>query len=98
MDNRLARKAAKYVNRFPVVKDLVITEIKGNRRFKAVFKMHNRVHTVQFGTSYDTYFDRKDKVKRDSYRARASKIKNGDGEYTYMKPGTANSFAYWILW
>lgn len=45
-----------------------------------------------------TFFDGATQEKRKSYQARASKIKNKQGEYTYKKKGTANYLAYNLLW
>ena len=42
--------------------------------------------------------DHLDKKRRYRYRARASKIKNKQGEYTYKNPKYANYYAYKFLW
>lgn len=42
--------------------------------------------------------DHLDKKRRDRYRARASKIKNKKGEYTYKNPEYPNYYAYNFLW
>ena len=39
-----------------------------------------------------------DKKRRDRYRARASKIKNKQGELTYNNPEYPNFYAYHFLW
>lgn len=45
-----------------------------------------------------TYADGASEQKRNAYRARASKMKNKQGEYTYKIPYTKNYLAYWLLW
>lgn len=100
MEAKLQRKAAKYMREFPTVKNLhIVQNPKGSsRRFTATFDMKGDNYRVHFGTSYDTYFDGAPKTKRDSYRARASKITNRNGKFTFRIAGTKNSLAYHILW
>lgn len=91
---------AKYKKKFPQVKELSIS--KSNRegkRFVARFVMYGKQKTIHFGLhgAY-TYFDGAPKSKRNAYRARASKITNLNGDYTYKIAGTANSFSYHLLW
>jgi hypothetical protein len=98
--DKLKSKIKKYQNKFPSVKNLIIkkSNIK-DKRFCAQFELGGKKYTKHFGLKGAfTYFDGAPKSKRDSYRARASKIKNSEGRYTYVLPGTSNSFAYWILW
>lgn len=81
------------------------------KRFTAEFEIDGKARRVNFGqVGAKTYsdvpkagrempdFDMEMFKKRMSYMARASKITNSSGEYTYKIPGTANSFAFWILW
>jgi ribosome-associated translation inhibitor RaiA len=96
----LAKKIAQYKKKFPTVKNLVITPSKRpEKRFKAEFDIGQKHKTIHFGLkgAY-TYFDGAPNKKRRLYQARASKITNKSGVYTYRKAGTANSLAYWILW
>lgn len=100
MNAHIERKIREYKRRFPQVHDLaVVRSDRTGKRLKATFSMAGRPHTVHFGlsTAY-TWADGAPEEKRRSYRARASKITNGRNQYTYRLPGTANSFAYWILW
>lgn len=100
MNAHIERKIRAYKQKFPQVKDLHITESDSeHKRLRAEFTLRGKHKVVHFGlkTAY-TWADGAPKAKRDSYRARASKITNADGKYTYVIPGTANSFAYWILW
>ena len=94
------KKIIEYTLLFPVVTQLRITNSnRKNKRFRADFVMNGQHRVVHFGLkNAQTYFDGASKKKRDSYLARASKIKNKKGEYTHSQPGTANSFAYHILW
>ena len=92
--------AARYKRRFPQISELKITNSKrAGKRFCAKFTLNGVRRTVHFGLdgAY-TYYDGASPEKRNSYLARASKIKNASGKYTYLIPGTANSFAYWLLW
>jgi hypothetical protein len=88
------------MKRFPQVKNLIIYKsTRAGKRFTAEFDLAGVYHRVHFGLAGAfTWFDGAPATKRDSYRARASKIKNAQGRYTYKIAGTANSFAYYILW
>lgn len=90
-----------YLNKFPDIKDLTIkrSNIDG-KRYVAHFTKNNKRRTVHFGSdSRSTFFDDNTLLnKRKAYQARASKIKNKEGKYTYNISGTPNSFSYYILW
>jgi hypothetical protein len=54
---------------------------------------------ITFGQKgYQDYLDHDDPERRDRYRKRACKIKNGQGQYTYKNKNTANFWAYHVLW
>lgn len=54
---------------------------------------------IHFGhPDYKDYLDHKDNDRRDKYKARASKIKNKQGQYTYKLKSSPNYWAYNILW
>ena len=100
MNRNIKNKIAAYKKRFPSVKNLIISEsMLPDKRLTASFDIGGEHKIVNFGLrgAY-TYADGAPEQKRDSYRARASKIRNKSGRSTYMIPGTANSFAYWLLW
>lgn len=106
MEKTLLENVKKYAKKFPSVIGLRVRKLPGDskKRFVADFTMDGKERRVQFGSpvaktwiDFGTKTDAA-KIKRRSYRARASKIKNKSGVYTYMVPGTANSFAYWLLW
>lgn len=93
-------KIKQYERRFPQVSSLSIKRSdKKSKRFRADFVMQGGHRTVHFGQpgAY-TFYDGAPTKKMMAYKARASKIVNKDGQYTYLIPGTANSLAYWILW
>lgn len=93
-------KVRKYMRLFPSVTDLQIypSNRKG-KRFTAEFTKGGKRQRVHFGQdTAHTYYDGASLEKRRGYRARASKITDKYGRYTYMRPGSANSFAYHILW
>lgn len=96
----LESRARAYMKRFPAVRNLVIKPAKVNgKRFTAVFDLRGKKITKHFGLAGAyTWFDGAPVEKRNSYRARASKITNKRGQYTYKIAGTSNSLAYWILW
>ena len=61
-----------------------------NNKYMATLQSGKKVH---FGsTKYPDYLIHKDKDRRDKYLARATKIKNKQGELTYNNPESAN---YW---
>lgn len=100
MNNQIRNNIILYKRKFPQVKNLEITESnKPDKRLKAEFIMNNKKYTVHFGQKKAyTYVDGASTIKRNRYKARASKITNKNGEYTYLLPGTANSLSYHILW
>jgi hypothetical protein len=55
--------------------------------------------TIHFGDKNSTTFiEKEDEKKRMAYQARASKIKNKNGEYTYKIKYTPNYLAFHVLW
>lgn len=67
-----------------------------NKRFTYTTETGKKIH---FGDpNAVTFIDGADENKRKSYRARASKIKNKQGQYTYEVYPTANWMAYNLLW
>jgi hypothetical protein len=99
--SKLNKKINAYMRRFPAVKNLTIVKSKvKNKRLCAIFILKGKNYNINFGldTATTYYDDPTLKEKRKSYIARASKITNKKGQYTYKIPGTANSFAYYILW
>ena len=54
---------------------------------------------VHFGSvKYADYLTHKDKDRRDKYLARATKIKNKQGELTHNNPESANYWSTKLLW
>jgi hypothetical protein len=54
---------------------------------------------IHFGARNSvTFLEGASEAKRDSYRARASKIKNKEGNFTYNIKYTPNFLSYFILW
>ena len=54
---------------------------------------------VHFGSKkYADYLTHKDDDRRDKYLARATKIKNKQGELTYNNPESANFWSVHLLW
>ena len=67
-----------------------------NNKYMATLQSGKKVH---FGSpKYPDYLIRKDKEKRDKYLARATKIKNKQGELTYNNPESANYWSTRLLW
>ena len=67
-----------------------------NNKYMVTFKSGKKVH---FGsTKYADYLTHKDKERRDKYLARATKIKNKQGELTYNNPESANFWSVNLLW
>lgn len=99
-NNKLIAKIKQYQKRFPSVKNLTVKPSnKKDKRFVAEFQIGAKSYKKHFGLKNAfTYFDGAPITKRNGYIARASKITNKDGKYTYKIPGTSNSFAFWILW
>ena len=67
-----------------------------NNKYMVTLKSGKKVH---FGSSkYEDYLTHKDKDRRDKYLARATKIKNKQGELTYNNPESANFWSVHLLW
>lgn len=55
--------------------------------------------TIHFGAkSSITWIEGASEQKKNAYQARASKITNTQGEYTYLVKYTPNYLAYHVLW
>ena len=60
---------------------------------------HQNGKKVHFGSKkYADYLTHKDDDRRDKYLARATKIKNKQGELTYNNPESANFWSVHLLW
>ena len=67
-----------------------------NNKYMATLSSGKKVH---FGSpKYPEYLIHKDKERRDKYLARATKIKNKQGELTYTKPESSNYWSIKLLW
>lgn len=70
-----------------------------NRKGKKLMITTPEGRKIHFGSDVsNTFLEGASEQKRNAYRARASKIKNKQGQFTYKIPGTANYYAYNILW
>ena len=67
-----------------------------NNKYMATLQSGKKVH---FGSpKYPDYLIHKNKEKKDKYLARATKIKNKQGELTYTNPESANYWSTNLLW
>ena len=67
-----------------------------NNKYMVTLPEGKKVH---FGSpKYPDYLYHKDQERRDKYLARASKIKNRQGELTYKDPNSSNFWSYNLLW
>ena len=67
-----------------------------NNKYMATLPSGKKVH---FGSpNYPDYLIHKDKDRRDKYLARATKIKNKQGELTYTNPESSNYWSVNLLW
>ena len=67
-----------------------------NSKYVATLQSGKKVH---FGSpKYPDYLIHQDKDRRDKYRARATKIKNKQGELTHTNPESANFWSVNLLW
>ena len=67
-----------------------------NNKYMVTLPSGKKVH---FGSSkYPDYLTHKDKDRRDKYLARATKIKNKQGELTHTNPESANYWSTKLLW
>lgn len=89
-----------YMKIFPSITNLSVEPAtSAQKRFRAIYTQDGRTKSTNFGSRYGTtYIDGAGAVSRASFHARARRIKNKQGELTYKKAGTPNSFAFWLLW
>ena len=67
-----------------------------NNKYMVTLPEGKKVH---FGSpKYADYTIHKDKERRDKYLARATKIKNKQGELTYTNPESSNYWSVNLLW
>lgn len=83
---------------------------KKNKKYRVEFNLNNQLVSLDFGDKrYQQYrdstplklysnLDHYDKKRRERYRARASKIRNKQGEFTYRNPMSPNYWSYFYLW
>ena len=72
---------------------------KNKKWFVVLEDDSNETQIVHFGDSrYQDYTQHKDIDRRESYRARASKIRNKKGDLTIQDPLSANAWSYYVLW
>ena len=74
--------------------DFGISKRKG-KKYYVIYK-GTKIHFGADGMS--DYTLHKDKERRARYRARASKITNKLGEYTYLDKTSPNYWSYHLLW
>ena len=67
-----------------------------NNKYMVTLKGGKKVHFAS--TKYADYLTHKDKDRRDKYLARATKIKNKQGELTYNNPESTNFWSVHLLW
>lgn len=66
-----------------------------NKKFYTIYQ-GKKIH---FGDNrYEDFLQHGDKKRRELYRARASKIKDKKGNYTYLDKTKPNYYSYHILW
>lgn len=91
----LLQKAKKKADQLGVEGVLYLSD----RKDKKLMMITPKGKKVHFGSATSTTFlEGADEKKRNAYRARASKIKDKNGRYTYKIPGTANYYAFHLLW
>ncbi len=67
-----------------------------NKKFMITLKDGSVIHFGQLG--YEDYLDHGDDKRRASYRARATKIKDGSGKLTVNDKYSPNYYAVRLLW
>lgn len=91
----ILQKVKKRLNELKVPYEYVRLSEKPDK--KIVIRINGK--TIHFGQKgSQTFIEGASEKKRDAYRARASKITNKKGEYTYLIPFTNNYLSYHILW
>ena len=67
-----------------------------NNKYMVNLESGKKVH---FGSpNYPDFLTHQDKDRRDKYLARATKIKNKQGELTYKNPESSNYWSVHLLW
>ena len=72
---------------------------RSTRKTKKWMVIHKDGSKTHFGaSSHEDYTIHKDKKRRDSYRARHSKILLKDGRPAYTVKGTPGFYSWFLLW
>lgn len=80
-------------------KKLGASDLKKSERKLKKFAVLYHDKWVHFGNSeYEDFTKHKDPERRDRYRKRASKIKDKNGNYSYLDKNKPNYWAYHVLW
>ena len=79
-------------------KYFVYVKSDNKRGYKKIGFGHKDYQHFKDKLNYYKRLDHGDKKRRDNYRARASGIKNKQGELTYLDKNTSNYWAYRTLW
>ena len=67
-----------------------------NNKYVATLPGGKKIH---FGSAqYPDFHIHKDEERKERYLARAKKIKNKKGEYTYKNPESSNFWSFKLLW
>jgi hypothetical protein len=94
----------------PVLYKPWVNKTKSKSKYWVYVKADNKKGYKKIGFGHKDYSHFKDKIgyykskdhndkkRRDRYRARASKIKDKDGKFTYLDKNTSNYWAYNKLW
>ena len=89
--NYIRRKA----KRLGIKGDIDVSNAK-NKKYSIVLPEGK---TINFGDSrYEDFIDHKDNERRKNYLARAKKIKNKSGKFTYKDKYSPNYYSVNLLW
>jgi hypothetical protein len=93
--NDLLDKVKKNLKKYKIPYDYVMLSDKPNKKIK--ISINGKI--IHYGLKgSQTWIEGASEDKKNSYQARASKITNKNGEYTYKIRYTPNFLSYWTLW
>ena len=93
--NDLLDKVKKNLKKYKIPYDKVELSPKKDKKIRIT--IDGRPIDYGLKTS-QTWIEGANETKKNSYQARASKIKNSKGEYTYKIRYTPNFLSFWTLW
>jgi hypothetical protein len=95
----LTKKAKKLLSTSPYKFEGLHKANDSTHKWTIVISLKGYLHAISFGhVDYEDFTQHKDRARRANYLARATKIRDKDGRYTYKNPLSPNFYSVNLLW